>query len=1044
MTKPLARSGALLAGAFAAAAGTMLLVPRPGYAQIEEIVVTTRKREENLQDVPIAIEAFSSDAIQQKSINNIADLTNFSSSLAFDEGAALSDTRVVVRGLSPTRGRQNVAVLVDGIDVSTEAISNSGGGILLNNRLVDVQRIEVVKGPQLVLYGRSAFAGAIQYVTKDPAEEFEADLLADANEYDQYSLQGGISAPIFGDKLGFRLNGAVWDENGFYKNSLTGSRLRDDEGFGLALTLKSQVTENFTVKFRSEYTDQQVGPTPTVFLPYSSERLLPEAARTNFTDPATGQTFKPIFRCYEQLASFAYARDALANGGNALLDARNARVYAPGYTPQGPEGAAFPNVLFASPYCETAVAGVFGATPKVNRSDIALAPDPFTRDDYEGIDRQLTRFSLVADWDIGKAVVTSRTGWLNEDATERLDLGRFGFRVDDPWLDGNVNSFTTDTDKTTKQLSQELLIRTQLDGRVQMTAGGLYWDEKVSQIANSFTGQASGSHCFWSSVANAAVIVPSTGADTACYGYTETPIAPLVTGGFNFGDGTPYEGIAQYANPYPIDRDTEHRSLFGMLEYEATDNLKLTFEGRYSVEDLTVRGPLFYQPGASGGPGSWNPCGIFFRPCSEAFLFAQPNDPARPGLPGGGPFWSQAQFENCYDSWSPNRLAAATPICGQIVGQAPTDTTLLRDLIPAQCLQDPAVQARLSAADAGLPDPFDLYNPFCVGTLKRKDSWFSPKLTINYRLSDDINTYASWSRAQKPGGLATLGIGASGLDRELQEFEPEVMDVYEIGAKTTWLDRTLSLNTALFFQDYTEKQTLVSVLNRSGDRLVSRTENTCCAEVYGVELDAAWAPDAQFLSGSWFVTGSYTWLDAQYKGAVVPTNSFTAITAAGNCSPVALPNGTAICNISLDGNRLEDAPRNKFVGSMNYTYPLRDEMSIIAQADFAWTDKRYIENTNESYVEAYSITNVRLGLQSRKWEVWAYANNVFENDTVYTVINGPGLSSSFILGSGIDVPAQVQPDVDKTVTVELPQFRAAIVPDPRVVGVRARIRFGGQ
>jgi len=1011
-------------------------------AVLDEIVVTARKREENLQDVPIAIEAFSGETLQQKDIDNIQDLANISSSLAFDEGATLSDTRVVVRGLSPTRGRQNVALLVDGIDLSTEAISNSGGGILLNSRLVDVQRIEVVKGPQLALYGRSAFAGALQYVTKDPSEEFEADVLADGNEYDQYSLQGGISGPIFGDKLGFRLNGAWWDEDGFYRNSLTGARLRDDEGFGLALTLKSRVTDNLTLKFRSEFTDQTVGPSASVFLPYTSERLVPEAARSCYTDPRTGAQYQPIFRCFEKLASFTYGRDAAANGGNALLDARNARVYAPGYTPQGPQGAAFPNVLFASPYCETGVAGTIGKTPKVNPSDIALALDPETAGDYPGIDRQLLRFSLVADWDIGKATVTSRTGWLEEDAVERLDIGRFGFAVNDPWRDGNVNIFSTDTDKTTQQISQELLIRTTLDGPVQLTAGGLYWQEKVAQQSNSFTGQASGSHCSWGSAFNSPVDLSSSGADTACYGYSERALAPLVRGGFNYGDGTLYEGIAEYREPYPIDRDTEHRSLFGMLEYNATDALKFTFEGRYSVEDLTVRGPLFYEPGASGGPGSWNPCGFFFRPCTDAFLFSPPTSVQDTGRPEGflgGPFWSRARFQEFYDSWDPN-----------------LDPTLL-DKVPGQCRQDSGFQARLAAYNNGDPDPFDLFNPYCVGSLKRKDSWFSPKLTVNYRVNDDINTYLSWSKAQKPGGLATLGVGASGIDRELQEFEPEVMNVYEAGLKTQWFDRTLVLNGAAFFQDYTQKQTLVSVLNLAGDRIVSRTENTCCAEVFGVELDAAWAPEAQFLGGNWFLTGSYTWLDAKYVGAVVPNNSFTFISSAGNCTPTAIVRGvpdlpgrpatdpadSVICNVSLDGNQLEDAPRNKFVGSLNYKFPLADEMDIVAQADFQWTDKRYIENTNESYVSAYSITNVRLGLQSRLWEVWAYANNVFENDTVYTVINGPGLQSSFILGSGIYVSSAGQPDVDKTVSVELPQFRAAIVPDPRVVGRRARARVGG-
>src|SRR5690606_889539 len=135
----------------------MLLAPKSGWSQIEEVIVTTRKREESLQEVPIAIDAINEQAIERKNISSVADLTKELTSVQFDEGASQSDTRITVRGLSPTRGRQNVAVLVDGIDVSTEAISSSGGGILMNNRLVDVQRIEVVKGPQMVLYGRSAF-----------------------------------------------------------------------------------------------------------------------------------------------------------------------------------------------------------------------------------------------------------------------------------------------------------------------------------------------------------------------------------------------------------------------------------------------------------------------------------------------------------------------------------------------------------------------------------------------------------------------------------------------------------------------------------------------------------------------------------------------------------------------------------------------------------------------------------------------------------------------------------------------------------------------
>ncbi|MEO7386149.1 MAG: Plug domain-containing protein, partial [Gammaproteobacteria bacterium] len=142
------RSGLLIAAAFTLAGGSLAtLAPTTGWAQVEEIIVSARKRDESIQDVPIAINAISGEELERKGLNSLADITKGLSSVEFDEGASKSDTRITIRGLSPTRGRQNVAVLVDGIDVSTEAISNSGGGVLLNTRLVDIQRIDVLKGP---------------------------------------------------------------------------------------------------------------------------------------------------------------------------------------------------------------------------------------------------------------------------------------------------------------------------------------------------------------------------------------------------------------------------------------------------------------------------------------------------------------------------------------------------------------------------------------------------------------------------------------------------------------------------------------------------------------------------------------------------------------------------------------------------------------------------------------------------------------------------------------------------------------------------------
>ena len=97
---------------------TLICLPGLAWPQVEEIVVTVRKKAENLQEVPLAVSAIGAEAIQRQGIRNVGDIARINSSIQFDQSFAQSDTRIVVRGLSPTRGRQNVALLVDGHAVS--------------------------------------------------------------------------------------------------------------------------------------------------------------------------------------------------------------------------------------------------------------------------------------------------------------------------------------------------------------------------------------------------------------------------------------------------------------------------------------------------------------------------------------------------------------------------------------------------------------------------------------------------------------------------------------------------------------------------------------------------------------------------------------------------------------------------------------------------------------------------------------------------------------------------------------------------------------
>lgn len=250
-------------------AGGLLLLPDPALAQpksIDEIVVTTRKRQESLQDVPIAVSAIDADLIERAGVRDLRAIAQLDPSLSVNEFFSQNDTRVTIRGLTNTRGRSNLAFLVDGIDVTSEPLGNSGTPLLVNQRLLnDVERIEVVKGPQSALYGRAAFAGALNYVTRNPTDEFEATATLDVNHQDEYELGGTLNIPI-SDVFGMRINGVVWDEEGYYKNEVTGREIGGGEGTGAAVSFLWSPSDDLDIKFRTAYSDDDYDPRATARL----------------------------------------------------------------------------------------------------------------------------------------------------------------------------------------------------------------------------------------------------------------------------------------------------------------------------------------------------------------------------------------------------------------------------------------------------------------------------------------------------------------------------------------------------------------------------------------------------------------------------------------------------------------------------------------------------------------------------------------------------------------------------------------------------------
>ncbi len=224
-----------------------------GIVEIEEVVVTARKRAESLQDVPIAITAFTETTIERAGIERPADFISLMPNVTIVDTANVGDTQVSIRGIVSTRDAESTfAYVVDGI-LSTNPNS-------FNEELVDVQQIEVLKGPQGALYGRNAVAGAILITTREPGEEFAGQIKVGAGNNDLTKASLRLSGPL-GDAARGSIAASYRDTDGHFDNTYEGAGSGVDylEDTTLRGRLLWDVNENLELDFRAGFSDVSGG-----------------------------------------------------------------------------------------------------------------------------------------------------------------------------------------------------------------------------------------------------------------------------------------------------------------------------------------------------------------------------------------------------------------------------------------------------------------------------------------------------------------------------------------------------------------------------------------------------------------------------------------------------------------------------------------------------------------------------------------------------------------------------------------------------------------
>jgi iron complex outermembrane receptor protein len=210
--------------------------------EMEEIIVTARKRDESFKDVPVTVNVFTETLVEDAGIYRPADFIQMVPNMTLVETQNAGNAFVVIRGISQARNSEpSVAVQVDGVLQTNPAE--------FNQELYDIQQIEVLKGPQGALYGRNAIGGAIIITTLDPADEFEATVKAGYGNENSIRGQLGVSGPL-GDSAGYRATVNYYETDGFLHNVFLNESVDPVESLSARARFVFEPSDNFRGDFR--------------------------------------------------------------------------------------------------------------------------------------------------------------------------------------------------------------------------------------------------------------------------------------------------------------------------------------------------------------------------------------------------------------------------------------------------------------------------------------------------------------------------------------------------------------------------------------------------------------------------------------------------------------------------------------------------------------------------------------------------------------------------------------------------------------------------
>lgn len=447
----------------------------------DSIVVTARKREESLQDVPLSITAISAAAIADAGLQDINDIALQTPGFSFREGFGRAggdaNSRPSIRGMSSILGAPNAGFFVDGVFVS---------GAINSYQLDNLERVEVLRGPQAAQFGRQTFSGAVNFVTRKPSNEFRGQVTATAAEHSHYEGSGFISGPIIEDVLAAELNGRFYSFGGDYFNNATGEKdIGEQESTNIGTVVQFTPADNLSFTLNTGWSQDKDG-------------------------------------------GFAYGQ----------FGSSNLNCFLPNET----------GSFFGIPVADNRSRGYFCGEIETP-TDLAWNTDEIDQLGIRSLERTTWRASLITNYELASGYLLTLSTAYNKQTNRN---------VFDSTLVPSDTPFLSIGRSRLEDFAQEVRFSSPVDNAFRWTVGGYYYSEHAG-IGSTASG----------------TFVPS--------GPSNLPR------GFDSGDKV--RNIAG----------------FGMLEYDISDRLTATVEGRYQQDKITDTTNVLGTAGTTETPPAIDP-----------------------------------------------------------------------------------------------------------------------------------------------------------------------------------------------------------------------------------------------------------------------------------------------------------------------------------------------------------------------------------------------------------------------------------------------------